>query len=186
MIVAKKLISQKKSRGVDAIELITDAQEFFSKVSKEVLSSSTMRILSRSKSTLILRGPFAESEAVNMSYRMMITNMLDKICSGNINAKYIISKEYLNSLLNSKEKAVKQEATRNLKELLCYKNLDLRVTPAKTIEDFIKCIIFDDSCFIALETPKLFSNLYLRHPFIVDQFAKTYDQLFETTETFSF
>ena len=186
MTVAKKLVSQKKSKSIESMELITDAKEFYSKVSKEVLSSSTIRIVSRSKSTLILRGAFAENEAVNMPYRMMITNMLDKICSGNINAKYIISKEHLSSLLNSKEKGVKQEATKNLKELLCYTNFELRTLPAKNFEDFIKCTIFDDSCFIALETIDLFSDLYLKYPFIVDQFAKTYDKLFETAEPFSF
>jgi hypothetical protein len=61
----------------------------------------------------------------------------------------------------------------------------LRVIPAKISDEITKCTILDNSCFVAIETPKMFNYLYLKYPFVVDQFIKTYDDLFEKAEIFS-
>jgi sugar-specific transcriptional regulator TrmB len=184
MIIAKKLSSQKTRKSFETIELINDKQDFFSKVSKEILSSSTARLATRRIPSLILRDQKEENDAVRIAYKMMVTNFLERIYSGSINVKYLISKEYLEQLLHSKEKEKKEEAIKNVKELLGYKNFELRVVSAEDSADLVRCSIFDTCCFLNLDTPRAYNFLYLKIASMTDKFTKMYDELFEGAKPF--
>ena len=184
MIIAKKLCSQKTRKSFETIELINDKQDFFSKVSKEILSSPTARLATRRIPSLILRDQKEQNEAARIAYKMMVSNFLERIYSGSITIKYLISKAYLEQLLHSKEKETKEEAVKNVKELLGYKNFELKVLSAEDSMDLVRCSIFNTCCFLNLDTPRAFNFLYLKIPSITDKFTKMYDELFESAKSF--